>query len=124
MRVMILLLLAAQTIGLSQSYGQSVGQSNKSNKARRNTQQKKKVPPAIAPKAPESKADQPSLQCNQNYTGDSTKPVHNWVDGLNAISTARRVSTTLRQVLTEFSEFFICSIRVSSFHKKFRARIP
>jgi hypothetical protein len=36
---------------------------------------------------------------------------------------ARRVSTTLRQVLTEFSEFFICSIRVSSFHKKFRARI-
>jgi len=35
----------------------------------------------------------------------------------------RRVSTTLRQVLTEFSEFFICSIKVSSFHKKFRARI-
>jgi hypothetical protein len=35
----------------------------------------------------------------------------------------RRVSTTLRQVLTEFSEFFICSIRVSSFHKKFGARI-
>ena len=35
----------------------------------------------------------------------------------------RRVSTTLRQVLTKFSEFFICSIRVSSFHKKFRARI-
>jgi hypothetical protein len=36
---------------------------------------------------------------------------------------SRRVSTTLRQVLTEFSEFFMCAIRVSSFHKKFRARI-
>jgi len=35
----------------------------------------------------------------------------------------RRVSTTLRQVLTKFSEFFICSIRVSSFRKKLRARI-
>src|SRR6267143_5351713 len=37
-------------------------------------------------------------------------------------SDARRVSTTLRQALTKFSEFFMCWIRVSPFFNSYGAK--
>lgn len=113
-----LLLLIAPISESTQNASQSVSQANKPGNTRQKTRHKKKVTPPAAPKATESKADeptvaapeateskageptvaaseateskadQPTLQYNQNYPGETTKPVHNWVDGLDAISTA------------------------------------
>jgi len=39
----------------------------------------------------------------------------------NALKRGRRVSTTLRQVLTEFSEFFVCGAYSRFFPENFAA---
>ena len=82
-----LLLLNAPISASTQNEGQSVGQSNKPGTARH----EKKVTQPAAPKAPESTADEPTVQYNQSYYEDISKPAnqaHDAVDLLNALSTA------------------------------------
>jgi hypothetical protein len=82
-----LLLLIAPISASTQNEGQSVGQSNKPGTARH----EKKVTQPAAPKAPESKADEPTVQYNQSYYEDISKPAkqaHDAIDLLNALSTA------------------------------------
>src|SRR6266481_3964537 len=82
-----LLLLIAPISASPQNEGQSVGQSNKPGTVRH----EKKVTQPAAPKAPESTADEPTVQYNQSYYEDISKPAnqaHDAVDLLNALSTA------------------------------------
>jgi hypothetical protein len=82
-----LLLLIVPIAASTQNEGQSVNQSNKPSNARH----EKKVTPPAAPKAPESKDDEPTIQYNQTYNEDAHKPAkqtHDAIDLLNALSTA------------------------------------
>src|SRR6266851_3407677 len=83
------LLLAVLTFAPSLQDGRkSDGQSNKPNTTRHDAQRKKKVPPPATPESSQSKVNEPSFHYNQTNTEEPAKPVHNWVDFLNAISTA------------------------------------
>jgi hypothetical protein len=82
--IALLLLIAAIS---APNAGQSVGQSNKPGTARH----EKKVTQPASPKAPESEAEQPTVQYNQSYYEDMGKPAkqaHDAIDLLNALSTA------------------------------------
>ncbi|SRR6266446_9608225 len=83
------LLFAVLTFApLIQDGSKSESQSNKTNSTRHDSQRKKKVSPPAAPKPAQPEADKPTLQYNQTNTEDSDKHAHNWIDFLNAISTA------------------------------------
>jgi hypothetical protein len=82
-----LLLLIAPISTSTQNEGQSVAQSNKPSTARH----EKIVTQPAAPKASESKGDEPSIEYNQSYYEDISKPAkqaHDAIDLLNALSTA------------------------------------
>lgn len=80
-----LLLLIVQS---TQNASQSVSQSHKSGNPREDAQHKEKVPPPATPKPAESKVYKPTFYYNQTDASETSKPLHNWVDILNAISTA------------------------------------
>jgi len=65
-----LLLLIAPISGSTPNEGQSVSQSGKPDSARH----QKKVTHPAAPKAPENKAGEPTVQYNQSYYEDTRKP--------------------------------------------------
>jgi hypothetical protein len=87
-RLIALVLLPVLAAMSPHQESKSVGQANKAETTTNNAKQKKKMPPAATPEPAESKINKPSFQYNQTYPCDSVKPVHNWVDTLNATSTA------------------------------------
>lgn len=88
--------LAALTFAPSiQDGSKSDSQSDKTNATHHNAQRKKQVPPPAAPVPSQSKVDQPSFHYNQTNTEEPAKPVHSWIDLLNALSTAVIAAFTL-----------------------------
>jgi hypothetical protein len=106
-----LLLLIVPSLGSMQNAGQSVRQADKSSDAKQNTHRQKNVPPTAAPETAKSEADEPAFNYNQTYTGESTKPVHGWIDFLNAISTAVVAAFTIVLALVGIYQF--CATRTA-----------
>lgn len=99
-----LLLLIAPISTSTQNEVQSVGQSNKPSTARHD----KKVTQPAAPRAPERKVDEPTVQYNQSYYEDISKPAkqaHDAIDLLNALSTAVVSAFTVVLAIVAYRQF-------------------
>lgn len=102
-RLAAMLLISAFTLTfLAQNEGNGTAQSNKPNPPSQNAQHKKKMPPPATPRKGE--VDQPTLQYNQTNTGETKKPVHNWIDLLNALSTLAVAIATVVMVVVAYNQ--------------------
>jgi hypothetical protein len=113
--LLVALLSIVPMVVSTQSDGQAVSQSDKSGNAKTDAQRQKKMPPSAVPKSAKSKSDKPTFQYNQNYSGDASKPsarpdvakpVHDWVDFLNAISTSVVGAFTIVLAIVGIFQFF------------------